>query len=138
MQTVISSITLAAPGGGTPLPAGEPVDVDETDPFIQSLIDAGTLQVVDSGNAQQWNPEAAQGPPITGDAPTEIAAAGPAATPTGTAPDSPDVHSAELASERPSESWKLDDIRAYAEANGIDVPSRATKAELLEAVNRNA
>lgn len=34
----------------------------------------------------------------------------------------------------PDESWRNDDLRAYAELHGIEVASNANKAELLEAI----
>lgn len=34
----------------------------------------------------------------------------------------------------PDESWRNDDLRGYADERGIDVPSNATKKELLEAI----
>lgn len=38
----------------------------------------------------------------------------------------------------PSESWRNQDLRDYAEQNGVEVSSNATKAELLEAIRNHA
>lgn len=38
----------------------------------------------------------------------------------------------------PSEDWKGDELKAYAEANEIDLGSARTKAEMVEAINAAA
>jgi hypothetical protein len=56
----VSTINLAHPAGGPPLPAGVPVIVDESDDYIKGQVDAGYLVPVKKGSAHQtWDENAA-------------------------------------------------------------------------------
>src|SRR5215212_4189772 len=104
--TVISSVNLAAPEGGAPLPANVPAQVDGDDSFIRGLLEAGMITQVD-GPAEVWDPEhPAQGQvqptgvvhtmtPVSADAGDAMAA------PVG----EPDTGGEQTSEQAPTEEW---------------------------------
>lgn len=136
MRNVISTINLAAPYPDYPaILAGVPTLVPEDDPWIKQMLEGGMLTFADSDVPAPDGPWDASLP-----APTVAQSDIPPATP-GTAPDSPDVASPNAnvtQGAKPDESWRVDDLRAYADERQLDVPARATKAELLEAIDAAA
>jgi hypothetical protein len=57
---VVSTVNLAHPNGGPPLPAGTPVSVDENDEFIKGHIDGGYLIPVKAARGERptWDENA--------------------------------------------------------------------------------
>lgn len=136
MRNVISTINLAAPYPDYPaILAGVPTLVPEDDPWIKQMLEGGMLSFADNDATPAGPWDASLPAPAVGQSTV------PPATP-GTAPDSPDVASpnadAVTQGATPDESWRVDDLRAYADERQLDVPARATKAELLEAIEAAA
>lgn len=63
LQEVVSTVNLAHPGGGPPLPAYQPVLADTDDPFVSGHMDAGYIVPVTKqargAATQTWDEHAA-------------------------------------------------------------------------------
>lgn len=128
-RTVRSSVALAAPEPGwTYLPANVDVIVDDSIPFIRQMLDAGVIYYSDPTEAQQWT----SGAPVIQVVGSEL----PETPQTGGLIETAEESRASTG--QPDESWTVDELRREADQRSVDVPSRATKAEILDLLRGHA